>query len=91
LSIDLRLDGDESPDLGGGYENLFLHADVAEEPGSKLSIRSLIDMVGMSHSLLKQRLKTPVVFHKKVCDRPHVFALSLFHPWPPIMPSSYPL
>ena len=44
-----------SQSLGGGQENLFFHADVAEKPSSKLSIRSLIDMVGMSHSLLKQR------------------------------------
>jgi hypothetical protein len=43
-----------SQSLGGGHENLFFHADVAEKPGSKLRIRSLIDMVGMSHSLLKQ-------------------------------------
>jgi hypothetical protein len=74
-----------SQSLGGGYENLFFHADVAEEPGSKLSIRSLIDM---SHSLLKQRFKPPVVFHKKVCDRSCLFVLSQLHPLPPIMSSS---
>ena len=28
----------------------------------------------------------PVVFHQKVCDRPYVFILSLFHPVPPTMP-----
>ena len=27
-----------------------------------------------------------VVFHQKVCDRPYVFILSLFHPVPPTMP-----
>jgi hypothetical protein len=48
--------------LGGRQENLFLHADVAKKPGSKLIIRSLINMVRMSHSRLQQRLKSPVVF-----------------------------
>jgi hypothetical protein len=75
-----------SQSLGGGYENLFFHADVAEKPCSKLSIRSLIDMVGMGHSLLKQQFKSPMVFHKKIRDRPDFFILSRFHPMPPIAP-----
>ena len=76
-----------SKSLGGGQENFFFHAYVAEQPGSKLSIGSLINMVGMSHSRLKQRIKSPVVFHKKVCDRSGFFVLSWFHPLPPIMSS----
>jgi hypothetical protein len=76
-----------SQSLGGGYENLFFHADVAEEPGSKMSIRSLIDMIGVSHSLLKQHFKPPVVFHKKVCDRACLFVLSWLHSLPLIMSS----
>ena len=75
-----------SKSLGGGQENLFFHADVAEKPGSKLVIRSPINMVRMSHSRLQQRIKPPVVFHKKFCDRPSVFVLSRSHPLPPIMP-----
>jgi hypothetical protein len=43
-----------SQSLGGRQENLFFHADVAEKPGPKLSIGSLINMIGRSHSLLKQ-------------------------------------
>jgi hypothetical protein len=77
-----------SQSLCGGQENLFFHADVAEKPGSKLRIRSLIDMVGMSHSRLKQHFKSPVVFQKKVCDRSCCFVLSWTHPLPPIMSSS---
>ncbi|TKS59866.1 MAG: hypothetical protein EWM73_03235 [Nitrospira sp.] len=77
-----------SKSLGSGQQNLFFHADVAEKPGSELSIRSLIDMVGMSHSRLKQRIKSPVVLHKKMCDRSCFFVLSWSHPLPPIMPSS---
>jgi hypothetical protein len=65
-----------SKSLGGGQENLFFHADVTEKPGSKLRIRSLINLVGMSHSRLKQRFKSPVVFRKKVCDRSGFFVLS---------------
>ena len=65
-----------SESLGGRQENLFFHTDVAEKPRSKLSIRSLINMAGMGHSLLKQRIKPPVVFHKKVCDRPYLFGIS---------------
>jgi hypothetical protein len=65
-----------SESLGGRQENLFFHADVAEKPGSKLSIRSLINLVGMGHSLLKQLIKSPVVFRKKVCDRPCSFVIS---------------
>lgn len=61
--------------LGGGQEDLFFHADVAEKPGSKLSIRSLINVVGMSHDRLKQHIKSPVVFRKKVSDRPCCFVL----------------
>jgi hypothetical protein len=91
--IEPELGGDEqwlpaSQSLGGRQENLFFHADVAEKPGSKLSIRSLINLVCMSHSRLKQRFKSPVVFHKKVCDRPYVFVLSWFHLVPLIMSSS---
>jgi hypothetical protein len=52
-----------SESLGGRQENLFFHADVAEKPGSKLIIRSLINLADMSHSLLKQRFKSPVVCH----------------------------
>ena len=58
-----------SQSLGGGQKNLFFHPDVTEKPGSKLSIRSPINLVGMSHSLLRQTFKSPVVCHKKVCDR----------------------
>jgi hypothetical protein len=76
-----------SQSLGGGYENFFFHADVTKKPGSKLSIRSLIDMVGMSHSLLEQRFKPPMVFHKKVCDRACLFVLSWLHSLPLIMSS----
>ena len=77
-----------SQSLGGGQENLFFHADVAEKPGSKLSIRSRINLVGMSRSRLKQLFKSPVVFHKKVCDRSDFFVLSWFHPLPPVMSPS---
>jgi hypothetical protein len=77
-----------SQSLGGGQENLFFHADVAEKPGSKLIIRSLINLVDMSHSLLKQLFKPPVVFYQKVCDRSCLFVLSRRHPLPPIMSSS---
>lgn len=73
--------------LGGGQEDLFFHADVAEKPGSKLSVCSLINVVGMSHSRLKQRIKSPVVFRKKVSDRPCCFVLSWFHPLPLMMNS----
>ena len=38
-------------------------------PGTLLSFR-------MSHSLLKQRFESPVVFHKKVCDKSCLFVLS---------------
>jgi hypothetical protein len=64
-----------SKSLGGGQENLFFHADVAEKPGSKLLIRSPINLVGMSHSRLKQLLKSPVVCHKKGCERSCLFVL----------------
>ena len=36
-------------------------------------------------SRLQQCLKSPVVFHKKACNRPCFFALSWSHPLPPIM------
>lgn len=78
-----------SKSLGGRQENFFFHADVAEKAGSKLSIRSLINLAGMSHSLLKQRFKSPVVFHKKICDRSCFLVLSWVHPLPPIMSSSH--
>jgi hypothetical protein len=74
-----------SQSLSGGQKNLFLHADVAEKPGPKLIICSLINMVRMSHSQLKERFKPPMVFHQKVCDRPCFFVLSLSHPLPPIL------
>jgi hypothetical protein len=77
-----------SQSLGSGQENLFFHTDVAEKPGSKLRIRSLINLVGMSHSLMKQLFKSPVVFYKKVCDRSCFSVLSWFHPLPPTMSSS---
>jgi hypothetical protein len=77
-----------SKSLGGGQENLFFHADVAEKPSSKLSIRSPINLVGMSHSRLKQLFKSPVVCHKKVCDRSCFSVLSWCHPLPPTMSSS---
>ena len=91
--IESKLGGDEewfpaSKSLGGGQENLFFHADVAEKAGSKLRIGSLINMAGISHRQLKQRIKSPVVFYKKVCNRPCFFVLSCFHPLPPIMSSS---
>jgi hypothetical protein len=57
-----------SKSLGGRQKNLFLHADVAEQPGSKLIIRSLIDSAGLNHSRLEQRFQSPVVFHKEACD-----------------------
>jgi AraC-like DNA-binding protein len=87
--IEPKLRGDEkwlpaSQSLGSGDENLFFHADMAEKPCSKLSIRALIDRAGMSHSLLEQRFKTPVVFHKKIRNRSCLFVLSWFHPLPPI-------
>jgi hypothetical protein len=92
--IEPELGGDEqwlsaSKSLGSGQENLFFHADVAEKPGSKLSIRSLIDMVGMSHSRLKQHFKSPVVFHKEICDGSCLFILSWSHPLPQIMSSNF--
>ena len=65
-----------SKSLGGRQKDFLFHPNVAEKPGAKWSIRSLIDLMGMSHSLLKQRFKSPVVFHKKVCDRPHFLVLS---------------
>jgi hypothetical protein len=74
-----------SQSLGGRQENLFLHADVAEQSGSKLIIRSLIDRARLSHSRLQQLFKSPVIFHKKVCDRSNLLVLSRFHPLPPIM------
>jgi hypothetical protein len=91
--IEPELGGDEkwlpaSKSLGGRQENLFFHADVAEKPGSKLSMRSPINLVGMSRSRLKQLFKSPVVCHKKVCDRSCFSVLSWCHPLPPIMSSS---
>ena len=79
--IESQLGGDEewfpaSKSLGGGQENLFFHADVAEKAGSKLRIRSLINMAGISHRQLKQRIKSPVVCRKKLRDRSHVLVLS---------------
>jgi hypothetical protein len=50
-------------------------------PGTLLSFR-------MSDSRLKQRIKSPVAFHKKVCDRSCCFVLSWSHPLPPIMSTS---
>ena len=89
--IESKLGGDEkwlpaSQSLGGGQENLFFHANVAEKPGSKLRIRSLINLVDMSHSLLKQLFKSPVVCHQKVCDRSCFSVLSWFHLLPSITP-----
>lgn len=77
-----------SKSLDGGQENLLFHADVAQKPGSKLRVRSLINLVGMSHSRLKQLFKSPVVSHKIVCDRSCFSVLSWFHLLPPIMSSS---
>jgi hypothetical protein len=90
--IEPKLGGDAqwlpaSQSLGSGQQNLFFHADVAEKPGSKLSIRSLINLLGISHSRLKQRFKSPVVCHQKVCDRSGFFVLSWCHPLPPMMSS----
>src|SRR5262245_9004961 len=73
--------------LGGGQKNLFLHADVTKQPGSKLIIRSLIDRPDLRHSRLQQSFQSPVVFDKKVCDRAGLFVLSRFHPLPPCMRS----
>jgi hypothetical protein len=42
-----------SKSLGRRQKDLFFHADVAKKPGSKLSIRALIDMIGICHSRLK--------------------------------------
>jgi hypothetical protein len=53
-----------------------------------LLIRSLINLVGMGHSRLKQLFKSPVVCHKKVCERSCLFVLSWSHPLPPIMSTS---
>jgi hypothetical protein len=75
-----------SKSLSRRQENLFFHADVAEKPGSKLIIRSLIDRACLRHSRLKQPFKPPMVFQKKVCDRPGFFILSWSHPLPPITP-----
>jgi hypothetical protein len=55
-----------SQSLGGGYENLFFHADVAEQPSAKLIVCSLIDRPCLRHSRLQQSFEPPVVFHKKV-------------------------
>jgi|CXWL01.1.fsa_nt_gi hypothetical protein len=66
----------------------FPPADVAEQSGSKLIVRPLIDRADLSHSRLQQPFQPPVVFHKKVCDRPSLLALSRFHPWPSITPST---
>jgi hypothetical protein len=77
-----------SKSLGGGQENLFFHADVTEKPGSKLLIRSPINLVGMSHSRLKQFFKPPMVCHKKGCERSCLFVLSWAHLPPPITLSS---
>jgi hypothetical protein len=55
-----------------------------------LSIRFLINLVGMGHSLLKQFVKSPVVFHKKVCDRPCSFVISWFHLLSSITPPLIP-
>jgi len=59
---------------------------VAEQSGSKLSIRSLINMAGISHRQLKQRIKSSVVFYKKICDRSCFSVLSWFHLLPSITP-----
>jgi hypothetical protein len=75
-----------SQPLGGREENLFLHTDMAKQPGSKLIVQSLIDRAGMSHSRLQQPFKPPMVFHKKVCDRSGLFILAWFHPLLPIIP-----
>ena len=94
IEPELRSDAQQLPSsqpLGGGYENLFLHADVTEKPRSKLSIRSLINIIGRSHRLLKQRFKTPVVFHKEICDRACLFVLSWLHSLRLSMPSYHPL
>ncbi|MEP6934998.1 MAG: hypothetical protein ABI988_13830, partial [Nitrospirota bacterium] len=77
-----------SKSLVGGQENLFLYTDMAEKPSSKLRKRALINMLGMNHSRLKQRIKSPVVVHEKVGDRPYLFVLSRSHSLPPIMSSS---
>jgi hypothetical protein len=74
-----------SQSLSRWQKYLFFHADVAEQPGSKLVIRSLIDRALLRHSRLQQRFQSPVVFHKKVCDRPCFFVLSWVHSLPPIM------
>jgi hypothetical protein len=65
-----------SQSLSSRQKNLFLHADVTKQSGSKLIVRSLIDRSGLRHSRLQQRFQPPVVFHKKICDRPGFFPLS---------------
>ena len=74
--------------LGGGQENLVLYADRAEKPRSKLRRHALINMLGMNHSRLKQRIESPVVVHENVWDRPSLFVLSRSHLLSPIMSSS---
>jgi hypothetical protein len=37
---------------------------------------------------LQQPFQPPVVFHKKVCDRPGLLVRSWFHSLPPITPST---
>jgi hypothetical protein len=59
---ELRCNGKWCPaskSLGGGQENLFLHADVAKQPGSKLIIRALINSASLSHSRLQQPFQSP--------------------------------
>ena len=65
--------------LSGRQKNLFLHADVAKQPGLKLIVQALIDRAGLSHSRLQQPFQPPVVFHKKIRDRSGFFILSWSH------------
>ena len=76
--------------LGERQKDFFFHANVAEKPGTKWRIGLLINTVSIGNSLLKQSFESPVVFHKKVCDRSGLFFLLWFHPLPPIMSSDSP-
>jgi hypothetical protein len=56
IQPELGRDGKRLPasqSLSGWQKNLFFHADVAEQPGSKLVIRSLIDRARLRHSRLQ--------------------------------------
>ena len=66
IEPELGRDGKQLPaaqSLGGGQKNLLFHPDMAEKPGSKLIIRSLVNLGRLSHGRLKQSIESPVVFY----------------------------